>query len=155
MDTHIERAQPEDAPDILHLLDQHRLPIDGLRDHLATALVARQQGRIVGSAALEVYADGALLRSVAVAPEAQGHGLGHEITASVIRMAQALNVPAIYLLTTTAERYFQKFGFERITRTDVPAAVRTSVEFTSACPSSAVVMRKPLESSEVSCLRKS
>jgi amino-acid N-acetyltransferase len=47
-------------------------------------------------------------------------------------------------LTTTAERYFPKFGFERIERNDVPASVQASVEFTSACPSSAIVMRKPL-----------
>jgi amino-acid N-acetyltransferase len=59
-------------------------------------------------------------------------------------MAEALKVPAIYLLTTTAERYFPKFGFERIARTDVPATVQTSIEFTSACPASAAVMRKLL-----------
>ena len=144
METHIEQARPADAQDVLRLLERNHLPLDGLLDHLATTLVARQNGHIVGSAALEVYPDGALLRSVAVAPEAQGRSLGHELTDAAIRMAQALKVPAIYLLTTTAERYFPKFGFERIARTDVPATVQTSVEFTSACPSSATVMRKPL-----------
>jgi amino-acid N-acetyltransferase len=48
------------------------------------------------------------------------------------------------LLTTTAERYFPRFGFERVDRKDVPESVRASVEFTSACPSSAIVMRKSL-----------
>jgi amino-acid N-acetyltransferase len=142
--THIERASGTDANDVLRLLDQHHLPPDGLADHLATTLVARQDGRIVGSAALEIYPDGALLRSVAVAPELQGHGLGHELTDAAIRLARDLQVPAIYLLTTTAERYFPKFGFERIQRADVPPKVQTSVEFTSACPSSATVMRKSL-----------
>jgi amino-acid N-acetyltransferase len=144
IDTHIEQARPEDAPDVLHLLERNHLPLDGLRDHLATTVVARRNGQIIGSAALEVYPDGALLRSVAVAPEAQGRGLGHELTDAATRMAEALRVPAIYLLTTTAERYFPKFGFERIARTDVPATVQTSIEFTSACPSSAAVMRRPL-----------
>jgi amino-acid N-acetyltransferase len=59
-------------------------------------------------------------------------------------LARDLQVPAIYLLTTTAERYFPKFGFERIQRADIPPAVQTSIEFTSACPSSATVMRKSL-----------
>jgi amino-acid N-acetyltransferase len=63
---------------------------------------------------------------------------------AALRLAQDLEMPAIYLLTTTAERYFPKFGFERIARDDVPATVRTSVEFTSACPSSAAVFRKRL-----------
>ena len=140
----IEAAERADADAVCHLLNQNHLPLDGLADHLATTLVARQEGRIVGSAALEVYADGALLRSVAVAPELQGHGLGHELTDAAIGLGRDLQVPAIYLLTTTAERYFPKFGFERIQRADVPATVQTSVEFTSACPSSAMAMRKSL-----------
>lgn len=144
MDVRIEGAQPSDARDVLRLLEQNRLPLDGLADHLGTTLVARQESRVVGSAALELYADGALLRSVAVAPELQRQGLGRDLTSAAVRLAQDLHVTAIYLLTTTAERYFPKFGFERITRAEVPATVRTSVEFTTACPSSAVVMRKIL-----------
>jgi len=144
MDPSIERAREQDVDDIFRLLEAHRLPIDGLLDHLATALVARHDGRIVGSAALEVYPDGALLRSVAVTPELQHHGLGRSLIDAAIRMARDLGVPAVYLLTTTAERYFPRFGFGRIERPEVPATVRASVEFTSACPSSAVVMRKRL-----------
>ena len=142
--TRIETASPADADAVLRLLDQNHLPLDGLEHHLATTLVARQNGQIVGSAALEMYPDGAILRSVAVAPALQGHGLGHELTDAAIRLARDLQVPALYLLTTTAERYFPKFGFERIERAEVPPTVQTSIEFTSACPSSATVMRKSL-----------
>jgi len=142
--TKIEPAQSDDVESVLGLLEQNRLPIAGLQQHLATTLIVRRNGLLVGSAALEVYSDGALLRSVAVAPELQGQGLGGELTDAAIRLAESLDVPAIYLLTTTAERYFPKFGFERIARTDVPAKVQTSIEFTSACPSSATVMRKTL-----------
>jgi amino-acid N-acetyltransferase len=140
----IDRARPDDAEDVLRLLEQNHLPLDGLRNHLATTLVAREDGHIVGSAALEVYPEGALLRSVAVAAERQGHGLGRELTDAAIRLAKDLNVPALYLLTTTAERYFPKFGFVRIARGAVPATVQASIEFTSACPSSAAVMYRPL-----------
>ena len=55
-----------------------------------------------------------------------------------------LQISALYLLTTTAAGFFPKFGFERIDRCDVPRSVQMSVEFTSACPSSATVMRKYL-----------
>jgi hypothetical protein len=37
-----------------------------------------------------------------------------------------------------------KLGFRRIEREHVPEGVRHSVEFTSACPSSAVAMKKTL-----------
>ena len=50
------------------------------------------------------------------------------------------------LLTTTAEKFFPRFGFEQIAREDVPPSVQASVEFTSACPTSAIVMRKRLTS---------
>jgi len=146
MHAHIEAARPSDTDRVLDLLTRNRLPVDGLREHLATTTIARDEtGEIVGSAALELYADGALLRSVAVAPQWQGRGLGHALTDAAIRLARDRHVPAIYLLTTTAERFFPQFGFERIERADVPPSVQTSVEFTFACPSSATVMRKSLE----------
>jgi amino-acid N-acetyltransferase len=144
MDVTIEPARADDAEGILALLAHHQLPVVGLEDHLKTTMVARRQSRVVGSAALEVYGDGALLRSVAVAPEVQGLGLGRELTAAAERLARDLRVSALYLLTTTAEGYFPKLGFERIARADVPASVQASVEFTSACPASAIVMRKQL-----------
>ena len=144
METEIERARPQDADALLALLNDHHLPVDGLLDHLETTLVARQHGSIVGSAGLEVYADGALLRSVAVARHRQGQGLGHDLTSAAVQWARDLGAPAIYLLTTTAETFFPKFGFERIQRANVPHGVSASVEFTSACPTSATVMRKVL-----------
>jgi amino-acid N-acetyltransferase len=142
MGTHIDRARPDDAPAVLRLLERNDLPREGLTDWIATTLVAREDGQVIGSAALEIYPDGALLRSVAVAPEAQGQGVGRELTAAAIHLADTLNAPALYLLTTTAERFFPRFGFERIARADVPATVQASIEFTSACPSTATVMRK-------------
>ncbi|HEY2906387.1 MAG TPA: arsenic resistance N-acetyltransferase ArsN2 [Vicinamibacterales bacterium] len=140
----IEAARPADVDAIIALVVQNGLPVDGLREHLDTALVAREGGRIVGTAALELYADGTLLRSVAVASGKQRQGLGHALTEAAIRLAHERGAPAMYLLTTTAERFFPKFGFERIPRADVPASVQASIEFTSACPTSATVMRKAL-----------
>jgi amino-acid N-acetyltransferase len=151
METTIGPARAGDISGIQRLLVDQHLPFDGVTDHLATMLVARQGGRIVGSAALEVYRDGALLRSVAVASELQGRGLGHDLTDAAIRLAREIKMPALYLLTTTAERFFPEFGFERIERHAVPASVQESVEFRSACPSSAAVMRKVLEPLPIVC----
>lgn len=144
MPTTIGRIAPDEVDDVLRLLAENHLPAEGLHDHLATTFVARHDGQIVGSAALEIYPGGALLRSVAVAPTRQHTGLGRQLTEAAIGVAQERGIPAIYLLTTTAERYFPRFGFEPIPRVEVPSDVQTSVEFTSACPSSATVMRKRL-----------
>ena len=144
MHSSIAPAQPGDAAAIRALLEAHQLPVAGVSDHLQTMLVAKLHGTLVGSAGLEMYTDGALLRSVAVTPDHQGQHLGRDLTSAAVDLARTMGAPAIYLLTTTAEGYFPKFGFERIQRSDVPSSVQSSVEFTSACPASAVVMRKTL-----------
>ncbi len=129
---------------MVRLLTESALPTAGALEHLGTALVARSHQGIVGSAMLEIYDDGALLRSVAVAPAARNRGLGAQLTESALRLAETLEVPAVYLLTTTAEQFFRKFAFLPILREDVPAGVQGSVEFRSACPASALVMRRSL-----------
>ena len=140
----IERARAEDGPSILQLLSAAQLPVDGLLDHLDTAVVARADGRVVGCAALEIYADGALLRSVVVDDGVHGQGIGTRLTTAALDLASVLGMPAVYLLTTTAEAFFPRFGFVQIPRSDVPASVQVSVEFRSACPSTAIVMKKPI-----------
>ena len=87
-------------------------------------IVAESDGAIVGSAALEVCCDNALLRSVAVAPEWRSRGLGRALVSRVIADAEARGLRALYLLTTTAEHYFPSFGFEQIAREHVPPDVQ-------------------------------
>lgn len=142
IDVRIERASREDLDAVFALLALHHLPPDGLEQHLATLLVARLGPDIVGSAGLEVYADGALLRSVAVVPRVQGQGVGRRLTEAAVSLAVGASAPAIYLLTTTAEAYFPRLGFERTDRVAVPESLKSSVEFRGACPASAIVMRK-------------
>lgn len=146
-DIRIERATHEDAGALLALMERADLPTDGLSDHLDAALVARDGDRIVGSAAIEIYADGGLLRSVAVDADRRGTGLGARLTTAAIDEARRRKLAALYLLTTTAERFFPRFGFEPIARDQVPASVQGSIEFRGACPASAIVMLKRLDRS--------
>lgn len=140
----IEAAREGDLPAVRDLLARLRLPLDEIDEHVQTMIVAREEGQVVGTASLELYAEGALLRSVAVDPARQGRHLGSQLTEAALRLAEARGAGTVFLLTLTAERFFPKFGFEEITRDEVPASVRSSVEFRSACPSSAIVMRKRL-----------
>ena len=139
----IEFANDEDLPEVRSLLQRLSLPLEGVDDRLKM-LVAREDGHVVGTAAMELYEGGALLRSLAVDPRRQGKRLGHELTEAALRLAAHHRAGVVFLLTTTAERFFPKFGFEPIARDDVPLSVQASVEFRSACPASAIVMRKHL-----------
>ncbi len=144
MATTIERAHHEDLASVLDLLHRHGLPLDGASGLGDTLVVARLNGRVVGAAGLELYADGALLRSVVVDASVQGQGLGQRLTEAAVALACDRDMPVVFLLTTTADRFFPRFGFERISRDDVPESVQQSMEFQSACPTSATVLRKHL-----------
>ena len=144
--TVVRQATPGDLAGVEELLTRSGLPLDGVREALPTFVVAQAGDQIIGVAGLEVCCDNALLRSVAVADPWRSHGVGRALVTRVIADAEARGIPALYLLTTTADQFFPRFGFERIERTAVPRTVQSSVEFTSACPSSATVMRRPMES---------
>jgi amino-acid N-acetyltransferase len=138
-------AKEGDRAEVEALLNQAGLPGDGVGEHFNTFIVAEDRARIVGVAGLEMYGVGALLRSVAVKPDVRGTGLGALLVRQAFNEAKGRGVDALYLLTTTAQSYFPRFGFEQIAREHVPAGVQESREFRGACPSSAVVMRAALE----------
>ena len=89
----------------------------------------------------KVVDDAALLRSVAVATERRGEGLGRQLTAAAIQLAKTIGVPAVYLLTTTAQPYFAKRGFKPIDRDEIHPQLLASTELQGACPDTAVCMR--------------
>ena len=136
----VRPAEPADLPAIERLLTVSSLPLDGVRDALDGFVVAQSGDDLVGVAGLEVCCDNALLRSVAVSPDWRSRGLGRALVTRVISDAEARGIRALYLLTTTAERYFPSFGFHQIPREDVPADVRKTGEFQSVCCASAAVM---------------
>jgi len=138
----IRRATAGDLAAVERLLSESHLPLDGVREAIADFVVAHAGDALVGIAGLEVCCDNALLRSVAVSPEWRSHGVGRALVTRVISDAEARGIRALYLLTTTAERYFPSFGFRPITRDVVPDDIRATQEFRSACPASATVMRR-------------
>jgi N-acetylglutamate synthase-like GNAT family acetyltransferase/SAM-dependent methyltransferase len=142
----IRPATTDDLPGVIALLEASSLPTVGVAEALRGFLVAEREGTIIGSVGIETCCEQyALLRSTAVSDDWRGRGLGRRLVESAIAAAEAKGVEALYLLTTTAESYFPSFGFERIRRDDVPAPIRATDEFRSACPASATVMTLSLE----------
>jgi len=136
----IRRANADDLAAVERLLIANELPVDGVREAFDDFVVAFAGDSLVGVGGLEVCCDNALLRSVAVAPEWRSHGIGRALVTRLISDAEARNINALYLLTTTAEHYFPSFGFRPATRDDVPDDIRSTAEFRGACPASATVM---------------
>ena len=142
MEPRIRPARRSDLEAVERLLASSKLPVDGVADLLDGFIVAETDGGLAGVAGLERCSENALLRSVAVAEEWRGRGVGNALVTRLLSDAERQGIDRIFLLTTTAERWFPVFGFTRITRDDVPAAVRETSEFRDICPSSAVVMAR-------------
>jgi amino-acid N-acetyltransferase len=140
----VRAAKPEDLSAVTELLQESGLPTSGVQEWLPQFLVAEHDGHVVAVAGLELYGSSALLRSVGVRPEWRGSGLGRNLVDRLLSTARERGTHDVYLLTTTAEDYFPRFGFACISRDQVPEQVQGSVEFTCACPASAVVMCKVL-----------
>jgi amino-acid N-acetyltransferase len=142
--TAIRVATPGDYAGVVGLLRGADLPTAGLLPSLPEFLVADDGGSIVGAVGMEVYGKYALLRSAVVAPGKRGTGVGSDLVAALLERARVRGTREVYLLTTSAERYFPRFGFAPIARAQVAEPVHASEEFKGACPDSAVAMRKIL-----------
>jgi amino-acid N-acetyltransferase len=137
----VRPATAADYQAVIALLEAAALPTAGVPLTLDDFLVADTGAGLVGAIGLERYGSAALLRSAVVRPGDQGTGIGASLVRALLDRARNGEVQEIYLLTTTAERWFPRFGFTPIARAQVPEAVRASVEFREACPASAAVMR--------------
>ena len=81
--------------------------------------VAVEGDQVVGCGALHVlWEDLAEVRTVAVAENLRGKGVGHQILDSIIARAQAIGVKRIFCLTFET-KFFGRHGFEVIEGTPV------------------------------------
>lgn len=138
----LRASRPDDLAAIERLLADAALPLDGVAAALDHFTVAEHDGALVGVAGLEPCGAHALLRSVAVRDAWRAHGVGRALVERTLADADARGIPALYLLTTTADAYFPRFGFAVVPRDAVPADVRATAEFRETCPASATVMRR-------------
>ena len=140
-------ATAADAADAATLVAAAGLPLAGLREcvEAGTVVVCREwDGCLLGVAATEHHGPVALLRSVAVHDPVRGHGLGRALVERALADAAAAGAREAWLLTETAEPYFAGLGWQRADRAAAPADLAASVEFTGACPITAVAMRRAL-----------
>ncbi|MFX1261128.1 MAG: arsenic resistance N-acetyltransferase ArsN2 [Promethearchaeota archaeon] len=141
----IEKTNPSELSSILSLLNDVDLPSEGVKDNISNFLTLRGNDddssiEPWGCAGLEIYGNSALLRSVAIAPEYQGRGLGTVLTEAVIQDARERRIKTLFLLTETAEDFFRLFGFRVVEREIVPEDVKTSIEFTKLCTETPAMM---------------
>lgn len=129
---------------VIELLAAEKLPVADLPKTLDNFIVAIQDGLVVGVGGVEVYGNFGLLRSLATQSDYRGTGIAAKVLARLDKVSKLKGLTALYLLTETAPDYFERKGFVRIKRDEVPKEIQQSTEFSHVCPVSAIVMKKTL-----------
>ncbi len=137
-------ALPGDLAQLRSFVQAAGLPTDDVQLGAQQYLLAREGEHLVGTVGLEVVGCDALARSLAVAPDRRGKGIGERLLQALAERASSQGIKALYALTITAERYATARGFERIDRMDVPSGIAALAQFRSLCPVSAVCLRQRL-----------
>lgn len=92
-------------------------------ENLQTFLVVERDGRIIGCCALEViWSDLAEVKSLAVAAEEHGKGVGMALVTAALDQARALGVPRVFALTLEP-RFFERVGFTVVKKEELPMKV--------------------------------
>jgi amino-acid N-acetyltransferase len=135
-----------DRSAVINLLFASDLPTADLAaPHMPHFFGCVSGGELKGVVGLELYGEVALLRSLAVAKEIRGSGLGGRLVECAERHARDQGVKSLYLLTTTAEAFFLRHGYTRLSREEAPEAIKNTKEFNGICPLSAAFMVKHLD----------
>jgi amino-acid N-acetyltransferase len=77
-----------------------------------TLFIAELDSKLVGTAALEIYNHKlAEIRSLAVAPDMQGSGVGKQLVEACVTLAKARNIYEIMAISSS-EAFFKACGFD-------------------------------------------
>jgi amino-acid N-acetyltransferase len=144
MSSHVIEQRPERGGAI-RLLEASQLPTSDLTDaHMADFFYCGSARAPVGLVGVEFQGSDALLRSLAVASDRRGSGLGSALVEKAESHARTRAARSIFVLTTTAESFFKSRGYVPADRATAPEAIRRSREFGDLCPSSAAFLVKHL-----------
>ncbi len=139
------RAHPPKATAVM-LLAAAKLPTEDLDETmLRHFFYAGSHSAPRGLVGVEILGTEALLRSLVVAYQSRGSGLGRALAEHAERYAQAQGVTALYLLTNTAESFFERLNYARIGRDAAPDTIKQTSEFASLCPATSAFMVKKLK----------
>ena len=139
------KASAEDLAAIRRLLEEEHLPTADIDGKAQEFFVAAVDDKLVANIGLETYGDTALLRSMIVTSRQRNNGIASRMVSELISYAKAKHVRSLYIVTNTAEAYFEKKGFVKISREAVDSRLFASATFNGLCPASSVIMMKDLD----------
>lgn len=134
----------DNLTDAAELLKESKLPFEDLVKSGVQLWGWYSGGKLAALSGLEVYGTKAILRSFAIQKALRSNGLGALLLEKTEAISRQAGIDELFLLTTTASKFFARNGFESINRNDCPEDILKSSEFSSICPSTADCMHKIL-----------
>lgn len=149
----IRKARIQDVKTIKDLVNRYAekgemLPraLGELYDSIRDFSVYEENEKVIGVAALHVGWEGlGELRSVAVAPEHIGEGIGKKLVRACMDEAAQMGVKEVFVLTYVQE-FFDKIGFRKASKNDLPQKVWTEcrnkcVKYPDECNETAMTLK--------------
>jgi amino-acid N-acetyltransferase len=126
----VRRAMMFDAPAICELINYHaergrmlHRSLENIYDMLREFQVAVEDGQVAGCVAVDIFwADLAEVKSLAVAADRKGRGIGSKLLAAAVEDARTIGVQKLFALTYEKE-FFASRGFQLIDRDTLPEKV--------------------------------
>ncbi len=138
---HIEHLSSNE--EVTALLAECALPIADILVSSPLQFFGIRNGVVlVAVVGLELYPPYGLLRSVAVRPAYRKRGLARELVAFAESFAGDHGIKSLFLLTTTAERFFLGLGYSLASRDEAPPAIQATSQFSGLCPASSSLLAK-------------
>ena len=126
----VEKAGIGDVPEMHRLInifaDRGEMlarSLSEIYENVRDYVVVREGGRVVACAALHVnWSDLAEIRSVAVAEDKQGQGVGEKMIKACLKDADKLGIPTVFCLTYKPG-FFEKLGFTQVDKMELPQKI--------------------------------
>lgn len=127
------------------LLSAELVPVELDSDNLHVFYQQNDCEQIVGVVCVEVFAQGSLLRSLAVREDMRNKGIARSLLNEAFEFARSIQSYDLYLLTETIGETMYRYGFRDIRRKQIPSDLLSSPFFHGICPCSCQLMHRNLQ----------
>jgi amino-acid N-acetyltransferase len=136
-------APESNLQDVVSLLEVCSLPVADISPGSSVQFFGiRSDGTLIAVVGLELYPSVGLLRSLAVAPSFRGQNFARALVGFAESFAASHGIKSLFLLTTTAERFFLALGYAPASRSYAPTAIRATSQFSNLCPASSAFLSR-------------
>lgn len=141
---------PEMLSQISVLLTNANLVPERLeKENLTLFYKADEFGKVMGAIGIEVYGEACLLRSLAVREDKRNLGIARALMSEAFDFARMAKKSNIYLITETIGDTMLRYGFNTVSREDIPPDILKSPFFNGICPCSCQMMHKNVAESDI------